>query len=654
MASSHDLFSLIDSFIDDAARTIIPDLNEALACQQRLNRAPAEVVAKGRASIRRLESIVSKVNVELDRARQLQQESDQRNRELAAAQADALVHSAEIIEELEETKEALREAHQAEEAARWAAERAGSLGRILDRSGSEIYVFDDRSLKFVYANQGAQSNIGYSTDELCEMKPYDIKPEFSADEFEELLVPLRNGASSTIRFTATHIRKDGSTYPVEGTIQDSIFEGRPAFVVVILDISEQRKSEEQLRKLSAAVEQSPVAIMIADNSGTIEYINPQFTEMTGYTEAETIGRNPSMLNSGKTPRETFTQMWNTLGKGEVWHGEFRNKKKNGELYWESGTTAPIRNELGQTTHFVALKEDTTKTKQMQINLVQAKREAESANRSKSEFLANMSHEIRTPLNGVIGFTDLLIQEGTRLPDTERLDYLKSVRSSGKHLLSLINDILDLSKIESGKLELERIEYSPHAMMAEVVSLFRVTAMEKGLRLDSEWIGAFPKTICTDPTRLRQLLVNLIGNAIKFTAKGSVRLVTQLKQEGDKHLMQVDIIDTGVGIESDKLEAIFAPFSQADNSVTRQFGGTGLGLTISRRLVKALGGDLTIQSELGVGSTFTITIDVGSIEGIEMVESQDSDGITQYATSNNNGGVTVALNLIELLSRPAAV
>ncbi|NOY28792.1 MAG: response regulator [Planctomycetes bacterium] len=261
------------------------------------------------------------------------------------------------------------------------------------------------------------------------------------------------------------------------------------------------------------------------------------------------------------------------------------------------------------------------------HLHEARLTAESSNRAKSQFLANMSHEIRTPLNGILGFTDLLIKQDGVLSKAERMDYLSSVQVSGKHLLTLINDILDLSKIESDKLELEYSECSPHAMLSEVVSLTRVFAKEKGLGLDFRWIGPLPKTIRTDPTRLRQMLMNLVGNAIKFTDAGSVRIIAELERdEKAEHLLRIDVIDTGFGIPEDKIETVFSPFTQADNSVTRRFGGTGLGLPISRRLACALGGSLVAESQLGLGSTFTATIRVGSLAEVEMLDSPPSDGI----------------------------
>ncbi len=250
---------------------------------------------------------------------------------------------------------------------------------------------------------------------------------------------------------------------------------------------------------------------------------------------------------------------------------------------------------------------------------------EAANNAKSQFLANMSHEIRTPLNAILGFTELL-RKGADENPAERKDFLDSIYDSGKHLLELINDVLDLSKIEAGRMQIEKISCSPHEIAASVLSLLRVRASEKGLWLKCEWPVGVPASITTDSLRLKQLLMNLVGNAIKFTQRGGVRIVCWFSLEGGSSRMTFDVIDTGVGIPPQSLESIFDAFVQADSSVTRNFGGTGLGLAISRKIARALGGDIAVKSEVGRGSVFTASIDSGPLKGVDILPEPTADAM----------------------------
>ena len=257
----------------------------------------------------------------------------------------------------------------------------------------------------------------------------------------------------------------------------------------------------------------------------------------------------------------------------------------------------------------------------------------SANRAKSEFLANMSHEIRTPMTAILGFTENLLERDQS--ESEKLNAIHTIRRNGDYLLIIINDILDLSKIEADKMTVEHITCEPCRIVAEVASLMRVRADAKGLPFEIEYIGAIPETIRSDPTRLRQILINLVGNAIKFTEDGGVRLVTRLVDDGDEPRLQFDVIDTGRGMTTEQVATLFQPFSQADASTTRKFGGTGLGLTISKRFAELLGGGIdVVETTEGVGTRFRTTVATGPLEGVNMIEDPMSATVVAVAATTD--------------------
>jgi two-component system, sensor histidine kinase and response regulator len=403
------------------------------------------------------------------------------------------------------------------------------------------------------------------------------------------------------------------------------------------NITEMKEREEKLRKLSRAVEQSPSTIVITDTSGKIEYVNPRFSALTGYAGEEVIGKNPSVLKSGRTPDEVYVTLWNTIKNGGEWSGEIQNRKKNGELFWEYATISPIRDENGTITHFVGIKEDITKRKEVEAelarraeDLLQAKSRAEEqarrlgvqafelrkareealkASMMKSEFVANMSHEIRTPMNGVLGMAGLLLD--TTLDDEQR-EYAEIIRTSGEALLSIVNDILDFSKIEAGKLELEEIDFQVRTTIDESMDLVSVRAREKGLELCCDVADDVPGELLGDPGRVRQILTNLLSNAVKFTDRGEIEAsVTCEKPAGESVTLRFAIRDTGIGISESEREKLFRSFSQADGSTTRKYGGTGLGLVIAKKLVEMMGGEIGVRSEKGKGSEFWFTVNLAA-------------------------------------------
>jgi len=360
-------------------------------------------------------------------------------------------------------------------------------------------------------------------------------------------------------------------------------------------------------------------LLVLDPKGHVVLANEAFSRVVGRAPDEIVGRLVTVFefrNGEGEPLPVDDQPWNAALETGVTQRNFRLRLPNAgsELRTFLVNASPVMGAGTRPGGVLVSFDDVTELEEKEIQLRVAKNEAEAANRAKSDFLANMSHEIRTPMNAVLGFTELL-RRGYHRDDAEMRRHLDTIHGSGTHLLELINDILDLAKVESGRMELERAPTAAHSIAQEVVAVLGVRAREKGIELRLECDTAIPERVTTDPTRLRQIITNLVGNAIKFTSKGAVTVSLSAEAtRGDARFM-VEVRDTGMGIPADRIDAIFEPFTQASAETTRQHGGTGLGLTISREFARGLGGDLTARSQLGVGSVFTATIDAGPLDDV---------------------------------------
>ncbi len=453
------------------------------------------------------------------------------------------------------------------------------------------------------------------------------------------------------------VRVDCSTFAVKlraFPIFDS--DGTPSgFIEVVEDITERKRMEQDLwgtrecyRVVAENVED---VIWTSDLNLRWTYISPSMERFRGFTAAESMNHSVDQLvtpASAEVAKKAMAEFITAIAADErALHRPVRLEVeyicKDGSTKWAEVNVNVVRSSDGGGASLVGVTRDISGRKKAEEELNRAKQAAEAANRAKSEFLANMSHEIRTPMTAILGFADILLDNSVT---KEAVEAAQIIKRNGKHLLSIINDILDLSKIEAEKCTVGLQECSPSHIAVEVISLMKVRADAKRLPLTLEVRGSIPEKITTDPIRLRQILVNLIGNAIKFTELGSVRLVMWLDEASeDNAKLRFDVIDTGVGMSEEQIGLLFRPFSQVDGSSCRRFGGTGLGLAISKRLAGLLGGDIVVRSNLGQGSTFSLVMDIGSLNDLatpqDYAETQTADSTRDVANIRLNCHVLLA-------------
>ncbi len=509
------------------------------------------------------------------------------------------------------------------------------------------------SWKFTSANLTALKMFGVKdVAEFVTLGPWSLSPETQPDgrpsdeKAKEMIeTAMREGSHL---FEWTHKRLDGEVFPTSVLLTRMELDGQIQFQATVRNISSQKQLEKELcderDNLKTIFDASPVGMLLMDENTAIvrindvaaKLVNKNPKELTNYKSGDALGcihstDDPKGCGNGAACPfcEIRIAILSVLSSGEpICELTVQPTLVVNDVQvspWLELNIKPLT--IGKRKHVIACVTNITERKQAEQALLQTKQAAEVANVAKGAFLANMSHEIRTPMTAILGFADLVANSLDNCPDHEAYsacvqnkEHIQIIQRNGKHLLGLINDILDLSKIEAGKMEMEHTLCSPIQLVEEVVSLMRVRAVEKGLSLETRYEFPLPEMIQSDAVRVRQILTNLVGNALKFTSQGQVEITARCitdAQEG-RTTMAFDIKDHGIGMTPKQIEQVLEPFMQADASTTRQYGGTGLGLAISKRLAEALGGDIQIISRPGEGSTFTFTLETQLPEPVRML------------------------------------
>ncbi len=481
----------------------------------------------------------------------------------------------------------------------------------INQSGEAIFVIDPETTSFLYVNETACKSLGYSRSELLNMGVMEIETTLSEESLWEEHLKLIKKADSVV-LEGEHKRKDETVFPVEVNAK-YVSEGSEHYIVVAArDITERLKTERELRQLTNAIDQSDRMVVITDRDGVIEYVNPAVTKNSLYSQEELIGKSTRIFKSGEHDHDMYKDLWDTILMGETWSSRIINRRKNGELYYEGITISPVKNDKDVITNFVAVKSDITdrilaeeELKNARAMAEEAALAAEKANTAKSDFLAHMSHELRTPLNGILGLAEITLKSPL---DEEQYKHLEMIRHSGKKLLNLVNDILDLARVEAGKVEILNLEFDLRETIGRISEHFSITAEVKGIKFSSYIAEDIPEAVIGDQDKIWQIIINLIGNAIKFTKKGSVTIgITVANRVDDLTTIHFCVQDTGIGIAKERQSKIFERFTQEDSSITKVYGGAGLGTTISKQLVQIMGGSIWFESEPGKGSAFHFTI-----------------------------------------------
>ncbi|MCU0720445.1 MAG: PAS domain-containing protein [Pirellula sp.] len=539
-------------------------------------------------------------------------------------------------------------------------EQSRSLEVIADAAKLGTWDWHIPSGRVKYNHHWA-SNLGYDLSQ--------IEPSITA--WEQLIAPasrvqsrerLREhleGRTKEYRNETQLLHRDGTyrwVLSVGRVIARNIDNTPQRMVGIHLDMSESKRIEAELRTLTgryeASISGSSDGLWDRDFETEYEWYSERFWTLLGYPTCGPFPSNEHQSFLDHLHPEDVEATRNAVQKscldGTYYHHQYRLRLLDGRYRWFLSRGNVQRNEQGKVVRMSGTLRDIHELKMSEIALLEANEATKAANVAKSEFLANMSHEIRTPMTAILGFSDMLaVEERDTSNSASKLEYINTIQRNGEHLLDLINDILDISKIEAEKVVLEQLIFPLAEFLQDIVSTLKVKSKHKGIELNLEIGSDLPACIQSDPLRLRQVLVNLIGNAIKFTERGSVTVRAHL--DNNREHLVIEIVDTGIGLTAKQVKKLFGAFEQADASTTRKYGGTGLGLRISKRLAELIGGEISIESDFGRGSTFALRLSKSCYETIALeaykANSQEFEPPTILEPSQSTAAPLAGLNIL---------
>lgn len=481
------------------------------------------------------------------------------------------------------------------------------LSSLVNTIGDTILTILMPEREIQHVNRAVTQMFGYNESEVVgnTTKMFYLSDEDFEDYGNKVDDAIKNN-KSFVKAELELIKKDGTIiYCDSHTTFLKNNESVERVITVLRDITEKKKNEEQIKLLYGAAEQSSVSIVITDPDGIIEYVNPRCSQVTGYSKEELTGQSSSIFNSGHHSNEFYDNLWKTILSGNTWKSEILNKKKNGKLHWESAVISPVKNEKNKISHFIEVKEDITERKKMFEELVEAKEKAEEMNKIKSLFFANMSHELRTPFVGIMGYAELLSES---LEDTEQKEMAQGIVNTSKRMMDTLSKLLTLSKLEIHDIKIVKEEFNVRELIDTVHKEYLAAAAKKNLTFDKK-VNYDSLIIESDSSLLKEILNNLVTNAINYTNRGSITISSEKQIINKKEFLRLRVSDTGIGIPKEKQDIIWNEFRQVSEGSTRNYQGTGLGLTIVKKYTEYLGGTIRLESKEGEGSTFFLELPI---------------------------------------------